>query len=586
MRNVGVMEKTDYRERGCCKTHDRLLAVPGATTDTISNIVIVKRYNRFDTTILFNIRWQFVATFAVALPLLYKHFLLMVANFLTQSVSAFPPVPRIRPADFSPGRPLRFKCCLPLLLSISTACTPPVAHRHPDAGEPQQAPVVRWSEYRVSHPLPSVEKAPSPSAAPNVRQRYDLPALIDMALQNHPETRLSWEDAKAAAARVEREAASWYPKLTALAFGQYFKTSIPIPQSTLVSTGVGTFGGAELAWTLFDFGRREALDEASLERFEAAQFGFGRKHQEIAYRVADSFFAYQAAIAKVAAAEQTFTAAKANAEAVNAKLSQGFATRPDLLLALQEQAKANYDWQDARGAVTQTRAALTTSAGLSPSVELSLIDLSQVPLPDTLAPSVEKIVDQALEQRPDLQAKLAELRAREAEVRKARAEYWPKLSLKGSIGNQYWGDVQTDPPSRRHYSSDNLVGSAMLNLEWNLFDGFERRGAVDEAEAKRRAGEAQIDRLRLEIMRHIWQTYADTKTALEKREFALALLRAAEESYAATQESYRHGFSTVIELLSAQKDLARARYTEIDSRADLLKSAAALVYAAGGGESP
>jgi outer membrane protein TolC len=37
----------------------------------------------------------------------------------------------------------------------------------------------------------------------------------------------------------------------------------------------------------------------------------------------------------------------------------------------------------------------------------------------------------------------------------------------------------------------------------------------------------------------------------------------------------------VIELLSAQKDLARARYTEIDSRATLLRSAANLVYASG-----
>lgn len=510
----------------------------------------------------------------------------MVANFLTQPVSALPPVPSIRHADFSPGRPLRFKGYLPLLLSISTACTPPVTHRYPDAGEPMPAPVVRWSEYRLSHPLPPSPTAPSPAAAPNARQHYDLPALVDLALQNHPETRLSWEEAKAAAARVEREAAGWYPKLTALAFGQYFKTSIPIPQSTLVANGVGAFGGAELAWTLFDFGRREALDDASLQRFAAAQLAFDRKHQEIAYRVAASFFAYQAATAKVAAAEQTFSAAKTNAEAVQAKLAQGFATRPDLLLALQEQAKANYDWQDARGGVTQTKAALTTSAGLSPSVELSLIDLNQIPLPDTLAPSVEKIVDRALEQRPDLQAKLAELRAREAEVKKARAEYWPKLSLKGSIGNQYWGDVHTDPPSRRNYASDHWVGGAMLNLEWNLFDGFERRGAVEEAEAKRRAGEAQIDSLRLDIMRHIWQAYADTKTALEKREFALALLRAAEESFAATRESYRHGFSTVIELLSAQKDLAGARYTEIDSRAGLLKSAAALVYAAGGGDLP
>jgi outer membrane protein len=127
-----------------------------------------------------------------------------------------------------------------------------------------------------------------------------------------------------------------------------------------------------------------------------------------------------------------------------------------------------------------------------------------------------------------------------------------------------------------------VVGTAMLTMEWTLFDGFERSNAVREAEAKQQAGQAQVEALRLEIMRDIWQTYADTKTSLEKREFALALLKAAEESYAATQESYTHGFSTVIELLSAQKDLARARYTEIDSRATLLRSAATLVYASGG----
>jgi outer membrane protein TolC len=122
----------------------------------------------------------------------------------------------------------------------------------------------------------------------------------------------------------------------------------------------------------------------------------------------------------------------------------------------------------------------------------------------------------------------------------------------------------------------------MLNVEWTLFDGFDRTYAVYEAEAKTKSAQAQLEATRLEIMRDIWKAYADIKTSLEKREFALALLKAAEESYAATQESYSHGFSTVIELLSAQKDLARARFTEIDSRASLLRSAATLVYVSGG----
>lgn len=443
--------------------------------------------------------------------------------------------------------------------------------------------VVAWRDDHAKNNSQALLTSSSPveENAVDTKHTYDLPALVDLALHTHPETRISWEEAKAAAARLERNRSTWYPKLTAMAFGQHFTTSFPIPGSALVSNGYAAFASLDLAWTLFDFGRREALVDAGTERLSAANFAFDRKHQEIAYRVASSFFVYQAALAKVTAAQQTFESAKTNADSVQAKLKQGLATKPDWLLAIQEQAKSSYDLQDARGSVTQTRADLTASLGISPAYSLQLVDLSKLPLPVGLAQSVENIVDQALAQRPDLMARLAELRAREADVKKARAEFWPKVSLRGMVGNQYWGNVHTNPSGGESYSASDLVDTAMLNVEWTLFDGFERSNAVREAEAKRSASQAQLEALRLEIMRDIWKAYAETKTALEKREFALALLKAAEESYAATQESYTHGFSTVIELLSAQKDLARARYTEIDSRATLLRSAATLVYVSG-----
>ena len=416
----------------------------------------------------------------------------------------------------------------------------------------------------------------------DTKQIYDLPTLVDLALRTHPETRLSWEEAKAAAARLERNRSAWYPTLTAMAFGQSFTTSFPIPGGPLVSHGYSSLASLELAWTLFDFGRREALVDAGADRLRAANFVFDRKHQEIAYRVTISFFGYQSALAKVTAGQQAFDSAKSNSVSVRAKLDKGLATKPDLLLAIQEQAKASYDLQDARGSVNQTRVELMVNLGVSPAYSLQLTDFSKLPLPAELEASVEKIVDQALDQRPDLMARLAELRAREAEVKKARADFWPKISLRGMIGNQYWGNVHTNPPGNQSYSASNLVDTAMLNVEWTLFDGFERSNAVNEAEAKTKGAEAQLEALRQEVMRDIWKAYADIKTELEKREFALALVKAAEESYAATQESYTQGFSTVIELLSAQKDLARARYTEIDSRATLLRSAATLVYVSGG----
>jgi hypothetical protein len=123
---------------------------------------------------------------------------------------------------------------------------------------------------------------------------------------------------------------------------------------------------------------------------------------------------------------------------------------------------------------------------------------------------------------------------------------------------------------------------AFLNFEWKLFDGFERDNALHEATSLRGAAEADLAALELRAIREVWKAYADMKTALRKREFALALLTASEEAYESTLESYRtSGLATVLDLLAAQRDLARARTTEIQSRTELLTTSAALTFATG-----
>jgi len=64
-------------------------------------------------------------------------------------------------------------------------------------------------------------------------------------------------------------------------------------------------------------------------------------------------------------------------------------------------------------------------------------------------------------------------------------------------------------------------------------------------------------------------------------EFGDALLASSQEAYEATLETYRRGLSTLIELLTAQRDLAAARGAAIASHTELLTAAAALTLAIG-----
>jgi len=411
---------------------------------------------------------------------------------------------------------------------------------------------------------------------------YGLADLINFAHRANPETRRAWEEARAAAAQVGRAEAAYYPTLFFMAAGGTSRRAdqAPPPTGTFTVEGPGVNPRLQLNWILLDFGRRSADVERRGQDLFKANFAFNRKLQEVAFAVSRNYFGLDASRARVTAARATLDSAVAVEEAVAARLQQGLATRPDFLLARQERARAAFELEDALGAVADAQAALADSLGIAPTALMRVADLSAVALPTELPESVEQIIDRALGRRPDLASRLSALRAREAEERRARAEFWPRLSLSGSAG-QAVQRYRTGPPFGTFTMNETEYG-AFLNFEWKLFDGFERDNALREANSLRGAAEADLAAIALRAIREVWKAYADVKTALRKHEFALALLIASHEAYESTLQSYQSaGLATVLDLLAAQRDLARARTTEIQSRAELLTTSAALTFAAG-----
>ena len=134
----------------------------------------------------------------------------------------------------------------------------------------------------------------------------------------------------------------------------------------------------------------------------------------------------------------------------------------------------------------------------------------------------------------------------------------------------------------RRFGYAEPLYTGFLELSWTLFDGFARENAVRAAEARRGEAEAELTALQLETLRQVWKAYADVQVALPPgRTTPTRCSTASQDAYDAAFTSYPRGLADILDVLAAERELARARMTVIDSRAELLNSAAALAFAVG-----
>ena len=418
-------------------------------------------------------------------------------------------------------------------------------------------------------------------------KRYELVELIDLAQRLNPETRVAWEAARQAAIGVGLVESEYWPVLALKALGGYQTEALPAPKDVAPS---GFFRVnleqvvpvLDLRWLLLDFGRRGNSMDAAKERLLAANLGFNRKHQEIIYRVQRAFYALTSLRGKIAAAQSSLDSARAVRESAEAQLRNGLATLPEISLARQQEAQAAFDLEDVLATERDAQVALAESIGIPPTTPIQVADFSALPPPAALEESVDKVIDQALGKRPDLIAKVAVLRQKEADVRRARAAYYPTLSLVSNVntiagralitgGNQPTGWFSAAEPS---YG----IG---LALEWNLFEGWATHRRVELAEAERRAAEDEVTAARDRTIREVWKAYTDFRLAIRRLDVAAALLDASQKSYEAILESYRHGLGTLTDLLAARRELSRARFVELDTKLQLLTASATLAFTTG-----
>ena len=168
-------------------------------------------------------------------------------------------------------------------------------------------------------------------------------------------------------------------------------------------------------------------------------------------------------------------------------MAQGLATQTELLLARQEQARAQFDLQAARRGVADTQAALAEAVGISPGAVPRTVVLAELPLPSGLSESVDATMDRALTARPDLASRLADA-ARARRRGPARARGVPAAHRAERLGRGYGRAVH----ARGRRPDLRLFRAALRRLPRVLVDAV--RGVRARERGTRRRGPSRRGR--------------------------------------------------------------------------------------------
>ncbi len=426
------------------------------------------------------------------------------------------------------------------------------------------------------------DPAPSTNTPPDwLTKPLSEADAINIALQGNSTILKSRSDIEAAYGIVVQTRAIAWPKLRA---GGNYQWSDQIETLELAGFPPLSFqrenvwtAGVQLVQSIYEGGRvKAALRTARLTREQALQ-----EHEGV---LADTLLQVRTAYYDVLLAAQRIDVQRASLALLQSELDTtrrrfeaGNVPRFNVLRAEVEVAnarpaliRASNDWR-----IAKNQLANLLGVSLPPDVwddiplqltgKLDVVPF-RIELPAALA--------QAVQQRPELAAlRTTEALRREA-VKTARAGYLPRLQVFAGRG---W----RSSTFQKDLAFDISGWNAGAQVSWDLFDGFETKGKLQEAKALHRKATLDVEDLTRRVELEVRTAYSGFVEAREVLESQTKVQEQADEALRLATTRAEAGAGVQLDVLSAQTALTQARTTQIQARRDYRVALARLERAIG-----
>jgi len=331
--------------------------------------------------------------------------------------------------------------------------------------------------------------------------------------------------------------------------------------------------GFDLGWELDFWGRfRRGIESA-----EAGFFASITAQQDVqvllSAQVTDLYFAYRTTLLRIGIARENAAIQKRSFEITEKIYESGQGSELDL-----QQAKTQYlatlsTIPELEAALIQLRNALGALLGRAPGDVPELASLGGQ-LPEMEPVLIRDVPARLLLRRPDVRTAAWQIAAQSAQIGIAQADYYPAITLLGSIG---WSADTLDPTPD---TLSTVVGPA---LTWNIFDYGRIRNNVRLQDARLQQSIEFFQNSVLLAAREIDDAAIRVIKTGEQRVVLKDALEAAERSLGLANTRYQEGYADFQRVLDAQRALFAQAERELVNQGAHLSAVIELYRAIGGG---
>ena len=399
-----------------------------------------------------------------------------------------------------------------------------------------------------------------------------LQALIAQALENNRDLRTTALRVQEARAAYGIQRADMLPTLGAQAGMDRSRVPADLNLTRQPLLGSQYQAGVGLAsWEIDFWGRVRSLNDAALQNYLASDAARRAVTLGLIAQVAQSELALRELEERLLLAHQAIASRKESLRIFQRRVEVGSASRLNLT-----QVQTLLSQAQALGAqLIQARAQQANALAL-------LVGAPVDPAPDArldavhLPPLRAGLPSDLLVQRPDIMAAEHQLRAASAQIGAARAAFFPRVALTGSLGT-------ASAELGGLFDSDSQAWTFSPSISLPLFNAGRLRNNLNLTEVRRDIAVANYEKT-------VQGAFRDVSDALVARQALARQLAIAQDARTAQSERarlsqlrYDHGAAAFLEVLDAQRDLLVADQQVVQLRRALLSSQVSLYAALGGG---